>query len=251
MQKHIEDKIKNKFANVEVIKRKELYDFLQTNFFPNLKLSTFDWRIYELKNSNIIVPVKQGVYKLSSEKKVYHPTISNKQKRINRLINNNYKIIDYCSWNSNWLNDFSRHQAFSNTLIIDVERELKQSIFHLLTDNSFQNVYLEPDQKVIDTYISENKESIVIDSLISKSPIYQIARVPIPQIEKILVDLFCDDKILYAFKGEEQVTIFRNAFDEYKIDISRLINYSRRRKKESQLKEFLIQNHILKKEIFL
>ncbi|MCF7920920.1 MAG: hypothetical protein K9N06_13525 [Candidatus Cloacimonetes bacterium] len=246
----IEDKIRSTFIDNDTIRREELYHLLEEYFYPDLKDSTFDWRIYELKKSGVIVPVKQGLYKLSQGEKIYIPLISNKQKRINRLVNNNINGISYCSWNSNWLNDFSRHQAFSNIVLLNVEKEFMQTVFHLLIDNSFQNVYLDPDQKVVDTYISENKDSIVIIPLVSKSPVYKIARVPVPQLEKILVDIFCDNKILYTYKGEELATIFRNAFDEYRIDISRLINYSRRRKKENQIKIFLIQNHILEKELF-
>ncbi|MDO9576831.1 MAG: hypothetical protein Q7J16_03020 [Candidatus Cloacimonadales bacterium] len=243
--------VKNRFATVEVIRRQELYDLLQQEFFPDLKETTFRWRIYELKQSNIIVPIKRGIYKLSQAKKSYVPALSVSQRKINRLISKTFNDIQYCSWNSNWLNDFSRHQAFSNTLFLDVEKELIQSVYHLLIDNSFKNIYLAPDQNIIDTYISENKESIVIKPLISKSPIIKITRVPIPTLEKILVDLFFDDKLLNAYKGHEQITIFESAFDEYQIDISRLINYSRRRKRENQLKDFLIQNQILRREIFL
>ena len=251
LKKEIEDKVRSTYINTNIIRRKELYRLLVENFYPELKASTFDWRIYELKKSKVIVPVKQGVYKLSKEINIYNPVVSGMQKKINQLINNKYKTISYCSWNSNWLNDFSRHQAFSNILFLDVEKEFMQSIFYLLLDNSFKNVYLYQDQSIIDNYISENKESIVIISLVSKSPIYKIGRVPVPQLEKILVDIFCDKKLLYAYKGEEIVSIFQNAFDEYIIDISKLINYSRRRKRENQIKAFLIQNHILEKELFI
>ena len=251
LSQQIEDKIRSTFMDSDIIRREDIFLLLEDNFYPNLKKSTLNWRIYVLKKSNIIVSVKQGVYKLLKEKKIYAPVISSKQKRINRLINNSYKTISCCSWNSNWLNDFSRHQAFTNILFIEAEKEFMQSVFHLLLDSSFKNVYLHPDQSVVDNYISENKESIVIIPLISKSPIYQIARAPIPELEKILVDVFCDKKLLNAYKGEELLRIFQTVFDEYRIDISRLINYSRRRKQEIQIKKFLIQNHILKKELFV
>jgi hypothetical protein len=227
-----------------------LYNFIQSKFYPDLKEETFRWRVYELRQEKLIVPIKRGIYKLYSKEETYIPDVTNIQKKINRLLNNTYTEFTYCSWNSSWLNSFSRHQIFTNTLFIEVDTDLVQSVFHLLNDNSFKNVYIAPDENIIDNYISENKESIVVKPIISKSPTYKISNVPVPYLEKMLVDLFCEDKLLRAFQGHEQVTIFRNAFDEYKIDISRLINYSRRRKKEHQIKDFLIQNDILKKELF-
>ena len=247
----IEDKIRNSYIESDIISREELFHLLAKFFYPDMKQSTLNWRIHELKNSGVIIPVKQGVYRLLKAKKIFRPDITNKQKQINRVINNNLPNVSYCSWNSNWLNEFSRHQAYSNILILNVEKEFVQSIFHLLLDNSFQNLYLEPSQNIIDNYISENKDSIAIIPLVTKSPIFKIARVPIPRLEKILVDAFCDKKLLNAFKGEELKTIFINAFEEYRIDLAKLINYSRRRKKENQIKDFLVQNFILKKEMFL
>jgi hypothetical protein len=195
--------------------------------------------------------VEQGVYILSEEKKVYNPIISNKQRRINRLINKAYKDINYCSWNSNWLNEFSRHQAFTNILILNIERDFMQSIFHLLIDNSLRDVYFNPDQTMIDEYISENRESIAIIPLTTKSPLFKIGRVPVPRLEKILVDTFCNNNLLQPYKGEELKVIFSNAFNEYRIDISKLINYSRRRKKEKSIIDFLAQNQIVKKDVYI
>jgi len=249
--KKIENIIRSTYSSSENIKRDDLYRLLTKYFYGDLNRSTFDWRIYELKKTGVIEPVRQGVYRLSGGKKIFYPIISNKQKRINRLINKAFMDINYCSWNSSWLNEFSRHQVYSNILILNIEKEFMQSVFHLLMDNSFRNLYINPDQKINDNYISENKESIIINSLITKSPLFKIFKVPIPRIEKILVDTFCDDNLLQPFKGEELITIFSNAFEEYKIDIAKLINYSRRRKKEKQIKAFLIQNQIISEDVFL
>lgn len=228
-----------------------MYNLIQQQFSPALKETTFRWYVYELKRANIIISVKRGVYKLFTGKKDYYPALSNKQKRVSRLVNKSYSNISYCSWNSSWFNDFAQHQAASNILFLEVESELIEPVFYLLLDNSIQNVYIEPDKETIDDYISENRESVIIKPLITKSPLYKYHSVPIPHLEKILVDLFCDDKLLQAYQGEELIIIFRNAFDEYKVNISRLLNYSRRRnRKVNKLKDFLIQNKILERRLF-
>lgn len=249
--KKIENIIRSTYSSSDKIKKDDLYKLLTEYFYKDLKRSTFYWRIHELKKAGVIIPIEQGVYSISEGKKVFSPSISSKQKRINRIINNAYKNINYCSWNSNWLNEFSRHQAYNNILILNIEKEFMKSVFNLLIDNSFQNLYIDPDQVMIDDYISENKDSVAIIPFITKSPVFKITRVPVPGLEKILVDTFCDNNLLQPYKGEELKVIFSNAFNEYRIDISQLINYSRRRKKEKQIKDFLTQNQIVKKDVFI
>ncbi len=233
-------KIREYFSPEQTFTRKELYDFLELNFFPNLKETTFRWRVYELKKANIIVSITRGIFKLSDNKEIFKPSISKKLSIISNLLCKNFNSISYCCWSSSWLNEFSRHQATNEIVFVEVEKELVNSIFNLLIDNEFKNVYIEPDKFVTETYISENQTSIIVKSLITKSPIQFVDKIVVPKLEKILVDLFSDNKYLVAFKGYEQNIIFENAFDKYQLNLSNLINYSRRRKKDKLLTDFLI-----------
>ena len=239
-KKEIIKKIEEYFSSKQTFTRKELFDFLELNFYPNLKETTFRWRIYELRKTNIIVSVTRGVFKLSENKELFVPNISKQLSKIGNLIKKNYNSVFNCVWSSNWLNEFSRHQATKEIVIVEVEKELVNSVFNLLIDNNYKNVYIEPDKFVTETYISENQTSIIVKSLITKSPIQFVANVAVPKLEKILVDLFSDNKYLIAYKGYEQKIIFENAFDKYQLNLSSLINYSRRRKKNKLITEFLI-----------
>ncbi|MFA5498680.1 MAG: DUF6577 family protein [Candidatus Cloacimonadia bacterium] len=228
----------------------ELTNLLKRHY-PELKKSTLYWKISELKRKGLITPVKKGIYMLTESKKVYEPIVSDLQGQISNIISNSYDDIVFCSWNSNWLNDFSIHQAYNNILLVNIERDLVKSVFHMLQDKGVKNLYLTPDNNVIDNYISEVEEAVVIIPLITKSPVIELSGVPAPVLEKILVDTFCDDKLLTAYSGGELKTIFENAFEEFVVDISKMINYSRRRKRENRLKEFLISNNILAEDILL
>ncbi|MBX2965948.1 MAG: hypothetical protein KF845_07365 [Cyclobacteriaceae bacterium] len=58
-------------------------------------------------------------------------------------------------------------------------------------------------------------------------------------IEKMLVDIFCDDVIFSAQQGAEMRTIFKNAFDKYTINQSKMLRYADRRRKKEQLSQFV------------
>ncbi len=239
-KKEIIKNIKKNFSSCKTFTREELYDYLEQSFFPGLKETTFRWRVYELKKTNIIISVTRGIFKLSDNKKIFEPSINNKYHKISRMLKKNFSSISYCIWSSSWLNEFSRHQASNDIIFVEVEKELVNPVFNLLLDNYFKNVYLEPDKFVTKIYISENQTSIIVKSMITKSPIQSVKNVKVPKLEKILVDLFSDNKYLDSYKGYEQKVIFENAFAEYRLNLSNLINYSRRRKKDKLIKDFLI-----------
>ena len=74
MPKIIESKLIEEFKDREYFYREELFDFFRY-FEPELKEGTFGWRIYDLKNRNIIKSLKRGVYVISYKPK-YKPDIS-------------------------------------------------------------------------------------------------------------------------------------------------------------------------------
>lgn len=241
-------KIKDCYSINQTFTRNELYDFLESNFFPNLKETTFRWRIYDLKNRGVIVSVTKGVFKLSVRKHLYKPNIK-KLTKFSKLLTKDFPLIKFCLWSSNWLNEFSRHQAANEIIFVEVEKDLVNSVFNLLMDSNFKNVFIEPDKFVTETYVSENKTSIIVKSLVTKSPTQMVAKVSVPKLEKILVDLFSDDKYLSSYKGFEQKIIFENAFEKYQLNLTKLINYSRRRKKDKIIRDFLISEKIVNGEI--
>jgi hypothetical protein len=239
ISKKILSEVKNEFSQRSFFPRIELYQFLNDRFLPNLKETTFRWYVYELKKSGILDSVMRGVYKISENKSVYEPYTDKIHKKIGNLISTGYPDVRYCVWSSNWFNQFSVHQASGNIVIVEVEKDLVFSIFYLLSDNGFNNIYVNPDKKTYDTYISQNKESIIVKQLITKSPLQEIKKISTPKIEKMLVDLITDADLFVSYQGHELITILKNAFKESPINLSAMINYSRRRKKDNMLKNIL------------
>lgn len=226
-----------------------MYDYLEQSFFPGLKEATFRWRVYELKKTNIIVSVTRDIFKLSDNKTIFEPGINYKHHKISNLLQKNFNSISYCIWSSSLLNEFSRHQAANEIIFVEVEKDLVNSVFNLLLDNDFENVYIEPDKFVTETYVSENQTSIIVKSMITKSPIQSVKNVKVPKLEKILVDLYSDNKYLDAYKGYEQKIIFENAYAKYQLNLSNLINYSRRRKKDKLIIDYLIIEIKIEKDL--
>lgn len=241
MAKFIEKSLIEEFKDKESFSRKELFQyFLKSE--PDLKEGTFGWRIYDLKHRDVIRQIKKGLYKISYKPK-YKPDIDPKLLKLSNLITKNYEKVKICIWNTIWLNEFSRHQFSNNINIVEADKDILESLFYFIKDNGYKNTFLKPDESVIELYISDQNEPIILKSLITRAPITKIAKnkskISVPTLEKILVDIYCDEKMFYFIQGGEMSIVFENMIKKYTLNYSKLFGYAKRRGKEIELKNFL------------
>jgi hypothetical protein len=244
MPRIIENKLIEEFKNKGTFSRDELFDFFRS-FEPELKVGTFGWRIYDLRNKNIIKPLRRGVYTISLKTK-YKPVISPDLVKVSKKILEKYDAVTYCVWENEWLNEFSKHQSGKRMLFIEVEKDLVDSIYYYLKDNFKFDLFLNPDEKAIDFYIAESNYPVIIKKLITRSPIEKRIenkiKIPTPLLEKILVDIFAEEKLFYFYQGSELRHIYENAIKSYTINFTRLFSYAGRREKENEIREYLTKN---------
>lgn len=252
MPKIIENRLIEEFRDRESFSRNELFEFFKY-YEPDLKEGTFGWRIYDLKNKNIIKPLMRGVYTISYKPK-YKPEVSQDLFKLVRKINDKFEDVKYCIWETSWLNEFSQHQSSKKIIIIEVEKDFLDSFFYELKEIYKGNVYLTPDEKAINFYVAESIQPIVIKKLVTRSPITKRTekklKLHIPFLEKILVDIFSESKLFYYSQGSELVHIFENALKSYSVNYTKLFSYAKRRERDNDIKMFLSNNmHYLVKDI--
>ena len=244
MPKIIENRLIEEFKDRGSFSREELFDFFKC-FEPDLKEGTFGWRIYDLKNRDIIKPLKRGLYVISHKPK-YKPEVSQQIIKLAKRITERFDEVKYCIWETEWLNEFSQHQASKRIILIEIEKEFVESLYFELKDSFRNDLYLNPDAKEVNFYISESNYPVIIKKLITRSPVGRRTENRIkfytPLLEKILVDIFVEDKIFYFYQGSELVHIYKNAISNYTINFTRLFAYAKRRGREQEIKLFLAQN---------
>lgn len=195
-----------------------------------------------MKDKGLIKQIKRGVYRIS-DKPEYHPEISTELYRMASIASNTFDDLQYCVWNVGWLNEFAQHQFSVSFSILEVEKDLAESILFALKDNRFKNTFLTPDQPIIERHIADSEKAIIVSNLISRAPAqavsYKKREVKIPTLEKILVDVFSDPDTFYFLYGIEKMYIFKAAIKKYSIDFTKLFSYASRRGKQDELREFL------------
>lgn len=229
--------LQEEFGNRKIISKEELFDFfLKTE--PDLKKSTFRWRIYQLKGRKIITPISKNLFSFSY-KPDFRPEIGAYEKRITSKIEKQFPGIKYCIWSTKSVSEFMLHIPGKHLTILQVEKDALEPVFEFLNVQKFGRVYIQPEEKELDRYVFDVNQSIVLQSLVSRAPIQRVGKASTITLEKLIVDLFSDKDLFIAFQGSELVHIINNAFQRYSINFTKLLHYAGRRRKGKDIKLFL------------
>jgi hypothetical protein len=248
--RNLEKGLKRKFGRKESFSRRELFDFLK-GFDPEMKEGTLSWRIYDLKKNNIIRSVRRGKYTISSQPE-YEPEISRELLKLGKFVAQQFENIQFCLWETSWINEFSRHQSRKKLIIIEIEKEFIETLYYKLQDGFSYDLFLNPDEKTIEFYVSESPQPVIIKKLITRSPVVKRTEkkveLYIPKLEKLLVDLYSESKLFYFYQGAELTQIFENALKHYPLNYTTILSYAGRREKEEEIRQFLTDNlyHLVK-----
>lgn len=216
----------------------ELWDFWKKRD-DDLNRNTFYRRVNRLRNETGLTEILKNTYTFS-QKPHFIPQKEKILQRITDIYKERFPEIDYCIWQTAWLHEFMIHQPGRQFIIFETEKDVTESVFFLLKSPEWQ-VFVNADNHTIDYLFMEDKEVIVVKSLISRSPLLIQEEISIPSLEKILIDVFCDSKLLSPYSGQELSNIYKYAQKKYRINYSRMLNYADRRNKKKDVLELLLQ----------
>ena len=77
-----------------------------------------------------------------------------------------------------------------------------------------------------------------VKNLVSEAPLQKVSDIPMPTLEKLLVDILRDADFFYL-QGSESEHIFENAFNLYAVNRNRLFRYAGRRKAKEEILSIL------------
>ncbi|MBO9683390.1 MAG: hypothetical protein J7502_12105, partial [Flavisolibacter sp.] len=190
--------------------------------------------VYALVHSGVLARTGKGKFILGNGR-VFIPELSTSLRNLYHDVRRQFPYVQICVWNTSVFNEFMLHQPGRYYLLVEVDKDVTQSVFHFLTEKK-KNIFLEPTAEVLSLYASKEKNAVIVKSLVSEAPVQLLQNVFTVTLEKILVDIFSDEILFAAQQGSEMQTIFRNAFDNYTINENKMLRYAdRRRKKEAFL----------------
>jgi hypothetical protein len=198
----------------------------------------FSEQLNRLLKSGQIIRIERGVYKLPDDaKKDFSVVCSEEMKKINQQINTQFPFVDYCLWSASTLMPYMHHIPNLNLLLVDVEREVAESVFNLLNTDINKRVFLMPSLTDFERYISTN-DAIIIRSLTSESPVQLVDGMNTPTIEKILVDIVGDVEFSFL-QGSEINYVYTTIFEKYSINKNKLLRYATRRGRKDEVEQLI------------
>lgn len=230
------EEFRNRFKDEFLFGNQDIAEFYK-QFETNVKPTTVNWRIYALVQTGVLQRIGRGKFKLG-EGKNYLPEVSSKMKSIYNKVGREFPYLNICIWNTSSINEFMIHQPNRFYYLLEVEKEAVESVFYFLRNTKFA-VFLEPKKDILEKYLPEEKEVIIVKSLVSEAPLLTVEKINTVSIEKMLVDIFCDDVIFSAQQGSEMRTIFESASAKYTVNQSKMLRYADRRGKKDGLIEFI------------
>lgn len=197
--------------------------------------ATVNTILARLCNAGKIQRISRGKYAALNVSKTFLPKLSGEAFITFKSVRKQFPYASACVYEGQWLSQFMHHVASNNAIYIEVERDAAESVFEWLRAES-KNAYYRPDGNFIYRYINLGDGPIIVKALTSQSPLAETNGIPVPTLEKLLVDMYCDKDFSYL-QGAEYYHIMNAAQNKYEINRPSLLRYaSRRNVKEKMIK---------------
>ena len=120
---------------------------------PNVKYNTVNWRVYALVHSGVLAKTGKGKFILGTGR-VFIPELSRSLRNLYHDVRRQFPYVQICVWNTSVFNEFMLHQPGRYYLLVEVDKDVTQSVFHFLTEKK-KNIFLEPTAEVLSLYASK------------------------------------------------------------------------------------------------
>lgn len=220
--------------NMEVDNKENIYlkDQIKNIIIDSSPKKISNVTIYKRINKMIALGelsrVGNGQYVFVNKAKFdYKIGLNNSLSVVNKLNEKLDKSAKYVIYETTLLNMFLNHLIGWPTLIVEVEKDLVDSVFWFLKDEGVNNVLLNPTENENYMYNPYDGSGVIVKKMVSKSPIdnknHKI------KIEKILVDIVCDKTLNMFYEGAEIPHMVEDILDKYTVKYDTVKNYAKRR----------------------
>lgn len=213
---------------------RDLFAYLHEKI--GINKSSLSWYLFRLVDENALVRTGHGMY-AKVLKQTFVPKPIEEVEEIYGLLQANFPFAKFCVYQGEIIAPLQHHLSSNRVVYVETDRDSAETVFHFLRDGK-RDVYLRPDKNMIYRYVDMDSRVFFVKNLVSEAPLQKISGVPMPTIEKLLVDILRDADFFYL-QGSESERIIENAFNLYAINQNRLFRYAGRRKVKEELSSIL------------
>ena len=208
----------------------ELFSYLHKK--TDITRSSMLWYLFKLVDDKLLVRTGRGRYTKIIKQQFSIEPAKEVMETYSKL-HTNFPFAKFCLYQGEILAPL-QHHLFSNRIIyVETEKDSAETVFNFLKSEG-REVYLRPDKDMIYHYVDMDSRAFFVKNLVSEAPLQTVFDVPMPTLEKLLVDIMRDSDFFYL-QGTESENIIENAVNLYAINKSRLSRYADRRKVKDKL----------------
>lgn len=227
--------LKTQYSGQKLITTNEITRSIM-EVLPDAASSTLAWRIYQLKKEGLIYQVGRGLYSFEF-KPEYIPEISPKTKRFYKRIKN-LSNSELCVWDTFMISSISDIIIHKHWTFIAAPKDELDGLYDHMLDFSKQ-VFLNPDKDVLQRYMMAQDEAIILTPIISEAPIYKGDDFVSFTLEGLLVNVLFESESYLEAIGVNIIEFFKQAFNKYNVNRSKLLRYASRRDKRQEIENLI------------
>ena len=212
-------------------------DDMSADVFSEVERNTLSWHLSNLCKNGKLRRIGRGVYTLQSSN-TFLVKANAKVRSLYRSLLGQYPFADFCVYSGNVITPLLHDMMPNNTIYVETNRDTIQSVFDMLLPKYNGRIFLAPTKEIATTYIDFSKENIIVKPLVTEAPLTLDGKVPVPTLEKLLVDTRVDADFYYLH-GYENMEMLRTAINHYDVNRNRLLRYADRRNAKDSIQKDL------------
>ena len=201
--------------------------------------NTVIWNVNDLVKQGRAIRVGRGVYEFTQKPKL-QPAISESARVVCAVLNDGFKYLEFTITDSYILSQFMNLQPFSTVVVVETRKSAADAVLSTLRKKGVE-AYAKKDFAQLERYISSRQPFVIRPELTVNPTLQNVDNIRIANIEKILVDIACDENIYGQYQGDELKNIYHNATEKYAINYSQMLKYAAARKKKPLILDILQQ----------
>ena len=211
-------------------------DDIPTEVTAGIARNTLSWHLSNLCRQGKLRRIGRGIY-TAHFSNTFQVKANAKARSLYNSMSRLFPLADFCVYGGGVITPLLHDLTPNNSIYIETNREVTESVFNVLLPKYKGRLFLSPTKMIATTYIDFSRENIIVKPLITESPLMLDDKVPVPTIEKLLVDTRVDADF-YFLHGYENLEMLRTAITHYNVNQTRLLRYAdRRNEKESILND--------------
>lgn len=202
-----------------------------------LSRQTIIWNVNDLIKQGKATRVGRGAYAFI-EKAPFVLTLSEQAANVCAIIKENFKYLKVTVTDTTCLNQFMNLQPFTSIILIETKKVAVDAVISTLRNNQIES-FAKKDFQYMEQYSRSAQLVLVSPERITNPTLKCKGNICYANLEKILVDLVCDERLYGQYQGTELENIFKNAIEKYAINYSQMLKYALARKRRADVEAIL------------